>query len=192
MIGNRKIEGEGALPSLPSSRMDCPATGEAVIYHPIGIIHSPFSERRGMPIQPAGARGVKGWIEIAAPYRQGLKDLESFSHIILLYHFHLSKDYHLEVIPFLDTVPRGLFATRAPRRPNPLGLSIVKLTGIKGGVLHIEDVDIVTGTPLLDIKPYVPSFDIVTEATGGWTQGKEKEVRAMRSDGRFHAASEPR
>ena len=190
----RKTRGKGveAMPAMPASGTDCPATGAAVIYHPIGIIHSPFSDWRGMPIQPAGARGVKGRVEIAAPYRQALKDLESFSHIILLYHFHLSKDYHLEVIPFLDTVPRGLFATRAPRRPNPLGLSIVKLTGIKGGVLHIEDVDIVTGTPLLDIKPYVPSFDIVTEATGGWTQGKEKEVRAMRSDGRFHAAPDPR
>jgi len=180
------------MPAMPASGTDCPATGAAVIYHPIGIIHSPFSDWRGMPIQPAGARGVKGRVEIAAPYRQALKDLESFSHIILLYHFHLSKDYHLEVIPFLDTVPRGLFATRAPRRPNPLGLSIVKLTGIEGGVLHIEDVDIVTGTPLLDIKPYVPAFDIVTEATGGWTQGKEKEVEVMRSDGRFHAAPDPR
>ncbi|MDI9570906.1 MAG: tRNA (N6-threonylcarbamoyladenosine(37)-N6)-methyltransferase TrmO [Pseudomonadota bacterium] len=172
--------------------MDSPAAGEAVIYRPIGIIHSPFNERRGMPIQPAGARGVKGRVEIDAPYRPGLKDLESFSHIILLYHFHLARDYRLEVVPFLDTVPRGLFATRAPQRPNPLGLSIVRLTGVADGILYIEDVDIVTGTPLLDVKPYVPAFDIVTEATGGWTQGKEQEARAMRSDGRFHGADNPR
>ncbi len=164
-------------------------TGEELIYHSIGVIHTPFRNLRGMPIQPAGARGVKGWIEIATPYLQGLKDLASFSHIILLYHFHRSKGYNLEVIPFLDTVPRGLFATRAPRRPNPLGLSIVKLTGIEGHVLHIEDVDLVDGTPLLDIKPYVPAFDIVAEATGGWVQGKEQKVGSVRSDGRFRSTS---
>ncbi len=176
---------------MPAIDGDRPATGEAVIYCPIGIIHTPFRDLRGMPIQPAGARGVKGWIEIAAPYLQGLKDLASFSHIILLYHFHRSKGYDLEVIPFLDTVPRGLFATRAPRRPNPLGLSIVKLTGIEGHILHIEDVDVAEGTPLLDIKPYVPAFDIVLEATGGWTKDKEKKVAAIRSDGRFHSPSTP-
>ncbi len=113
-----------------------------------------------MPVQPTGAKGIAGTIEIKPEYIDGLKDIEGFSHIILIYHFHLSKGYSLKVKPFLDENLRGIFATRAPKRPNPLGISVVKLIKVKNNILQIEDVDIVDGTPLLDIKPYVPDFDI--------------------------------
>ena len=97
-------------------------------YRPIGVIHSPFTELEGMPIQPAGASGTQGTVELFPDYLEGLKDLEGFSYIILLYHFHRSKGFDLQVVPFLDRKPRGLFATRAPRRPNPIGFSVVKMS----------------------------------------------------------------
>ena len=156
-----------------------------IVYQPIGVIHSPFPEQEGMPIQPAGAQGTPGWIEINDDYKEGLRDLGGFSHIILLYHFHLSDGYDLEVKPFLDNTKRGLFATRVPRRPNPIGLSVVKIIGIAGKTIKIENIDVVDGTPLLDIKPYVPAFDIIAEATSGWVQGKKERVRDVRADDRF-------
>ena len=156
-----------------------------IAYQPIGIIHSPFRDQEGMPIQPAGAPGIPGWIDLNGDFTAGLKNLAGFSHIILLYHFHLSDGYDLELQPFLDDVRRGLFATRAPRRPNPIGLSVVKLTGVAGNIIEIENVDVVDGTPLLDIKPYIPAFDSIAAATSGWVQGKEEGVRHMRSDDRF-------
>ena len=107
-------------------------------FTPIGIIRSPFTELEGIPIQPPGAAGVKGTIEVFEDFRSGLKDLESFSHIILLYHFHRSHGFNLDVVPFLDSEPRGLFATRAPKRPNPIGLSVVQLDKIEDGVLYIQ------------------------------------------------------
>ena len=162
-----------------------PTNTKAIIYKPIGVIHSPFRDQEGMPIQSAGAQGTPGWIEINNDYTEGLRNLEGFSHIILLYHFHLSNGYDLELIPFLDNAKRGLFATRAPRRPNPIGLSVVRLVGIEGKTIKIENIDIVDGTPLLDIKPYVPAFDIVADATSGWVQGKEERVRHIRADDRF-------
>ena len=131
-------------------------TMEEISYRPIGIIHSPFKETKGTPIQPAGAQGIAATIELKPEYVDGLKDLEGFSHIFLIYHFHLSQGYSLKVKPFLDKYMRGLFATRAPKRPNAIGVSVVRLVGIKGCTLQIEDVDIVDGTPLLDIKPYLP------------------------------------
>jgi len=152
---------------------------------PIGIIHSPYSELENMPIQPAGAIGVRGSIEIFEDYRSGLKDLEMFSHLILLYQFHLSHSFELRVVPFMDTVPRGLFSTRAPKRPNPIGLSIVQLDKIDGGVLHIRNVDILDGTPLLDIKPYVPEFDGHADASSGWFGKSGKNVTSLKSDDRF-------
>jgi len=154
-------------------------------YTPIGIIHSPFSELEGMPIQPTGAVGIKGTVEVFPAYRDGLKDLDGFSHIILLYHFHCSKDFKLQIVPFLDTSPRGVFATRAPRRPNSLGLSVVKLLGIEGWILHIENVDILDNTPLLDIKPHVPEFDNQTGVRTGWLEGVGETVSRIRSDERF-------
>ncbi|MCX5906928.1 MAG: tRNA (N6-threonylcarbamoyladenosine(37)-N6)-methyltransferase TrmO [Deltaproteobacteria bacterium] len=156
-----------------------------ILYKPIGVVHSPFRDQEGMPIQTAGAQGILGWIEINDDYTEGLRNLEGFSHIILLYHFPLSNGYNLELKPFLDNATQGLFATRAPRRPNPIGLSVVRLVGIEGKTIKIENIDIVDGTPLLDINPYVPAFDIIAEATSGWVQGKEERVRNIRADDRF-------
>jgi tRNA-Thr(GGU) m(6)t(6)A37 methyltransferase TsaA len=154
-------------------------------YASIGIIHSPFTEPEGMPIQPAGAKGVKGTVEVFDAFQGGLKDLNGFSHIILLYHFHRSRGFSLHVVPFMDSKPRGLFATRAPKRPNSIGLSVVRLEKIKGGVLHIRDVDVLDGTPLLDIKPFVPKFDAPKKVQIGWLQKAGKAVSNRRSDGRF-------
>jgi tRNA-Thr(GGU) m(6)t(6)A37 methyltransferase TsaA len=154
-------------------------------YTPIGIIHSPFSEPEGMPIQPSAAAGVAGTVEVFEEYRAGLRDLDGFSHVVLLYHLHRSEGFRLEVIPFLDTEPRGLFATRAPRRPNPIGLSVVRLRGIEGGILRIENVDILDGTPLLDIKPHVPQADAPGEVRTGWVAKAGESMSKRRSDGRF-------
>jgi len=157
----------------------------SVEFQAIGIIHSPFTEPRGMPIQPAGARGVAGSVEVFEEFRDGLADLDGFSHVILLYHFHRSEGFSLSVVPFLDERARGVFATRAPRRPNPLGLSVVKLCGVEGGVLRIENVDVLDGTPLLDIKPYVPQFDAAEDVRTGWLAAAEGSAAEKRSDDRF-------
>lgn len=152
---------------------------------PIGVINSPWSDPQGMPIQPAGARGVIGTVEVFGSFQPGLADLDGFSHLILLYHFHRSAGYELSVVPFLDTQSRGLFATRAPRRPNPIGLSVVRLCGVDGGTLHIEDVDVLDGTPLLDIKPYVPEFDAAADVRIGWLAAAAGQAPKRTSDGRF-------
>lgn len=152
---------------------------------PIGIIHTPFSQREGMPIQPAGAAGVKGTVVVFDDYVPGLKDLDGFSHVILLYHFHRSEGFNLEVVPFMDTEPRGLFATRAPRRPNAIGLSVVQLDSIEQGTLHVQNVDMLDGTPLLDIKPYVPAFDPARQIRTGWLEQAQRKVHTRRSDDRF-------
>lgn len=154
-------------------------------FTPIGIIHTPFLEPENMPIQPTGAADIKGTVEVFGDFQAGLKDLDGFSHIILLYHFHRSHAFDLQVIPFMDTVPRGLFATRAPKRPNPIGLSIVQLDKIEDGVLYIRNVDILDGTPLLDIKPYVPEFDAQANVTIGWVEKSKKNIPSKRSDNRF-------
>jgi tRNA-Thr(GGU) m(6)t(6)A37 methyltransferase TsaA len=161
------------------------ACNMAFSYNPIGIIRTPFKQAAGMPIQPSGAKGVKGTIEIEAEFIGGLKDLNGFSHIILIYHLHQSKNYQLEVIPFLDSVKRGVFATRAPNRPNPIGLSIVKLLKIESNILHIENVDILDQTPLIDIKPYVPEFDKPSAVKTGWLEKKKGSVIFKKSDDRF-------
>jgi tRNA (adenine37-N6)-methyltransferase len=154
-------------------------------YRPIGIIHSPFTDVEGMPIQPTGASGIQGAAEVFPEFAEGLKDLEGFSHIILLYHFHQVQEVKLVVAPFMDSQPRGVFATRAPKRPNPIGLSIVKLLSIEQNVLHIENVDILDGTPLLDIKPYVPEFDQHPAKRVGWLEQAKGQVRRQKSDSRF-------
>jgi tRNA-Thr(GGU) m(6)t(6)A37 methyltransferase TsaA len=154
-------------------------------FKPIGIIHTPFSTPEGMPIQPAGAAGVHGTVEVFEEYQAGLKDLDGFSHIILLYHFHRSQGFSLQPVPFMDTQPRGVFATRTPKRPNPIGLSIVALDSIEDGVLRVQNVDILDGTPLLDIKPYVPEFDSHTDIRTGWLEKVRKTVATRRSDDRF-------
>jgi len=154
-------------------------------FTPIGIIRSPFMEPEGMPIQPAGAAGIKGTVEVFEDFCPGLKDLDGFSHIILLYHFHRSHGFNLHVVPFMDSEPRGLFATRAPKRPNPIGLSVVQLDNIEDGLLHIQGVDVLDGTPLLDIKPYVPEFDAHAGVRTGWLEKTGKTVSSRKSDDRF-------
>jgi len=156
-----------------------------IVYTPIGVIHTPFKDTAGVPIQPRAAKGIKGSIEILPDYAEGLKDLDGFSHIILLYHLHLSKGFSLKVTPFLDNTLRGLFATRAPKRPNPIGLSVVRLIEIKGNVLRIEEIDVVDGTPLLDIKPYIPEFDKKKTFRIGWLTDRVKEAKNKRADKRF-------
>lgn len=138
-----------------------------------------------MPIQPGAGIGIRGTVEIFPQYREGLQDLEGFSHIILLYQFHCSEGYKLKVIPFLDDKERGLFATRAPRRPNPIGLSVVRLIAIREAVLQIENIDMLDGTPLLDIKPYVQEFDAGEEIRIGWLESRKKHIPDKRSDERF-------
>ena len=156
-------------------------------YRSIGVIHSPFREPRGMPIQPVAAEGVRGSVEIAEAFAEGLKDLDGFSHIILIYHFHRCGPPRLLVTPFMDDVERGVLATRAPVRPNPIGLSIVRLLGVdlERGVLEIEDVDILDGTPLLDLKPYVSRFDRPPADRFGWLERGARKVRERRADERF-------
>lgn len=151
----------------------------------IGVIHSPFKEPKNVPIQAAASRGTEGTIEIYPQYTQGLTDLEGFSHIILLYHLHLVKDSALMVKPFLDDKLHGVFATRAPGRPNRIGFSVVRLQRIGGNVLYVCDLDIVEGTPLLDIKPYVPAFDCVQAERIGWFSSKIDKLDFTRDDGRF-------
>jgi tRNA-Thr(GGU) m(6)t(6)A37 methyltransferase TsaA len=156
-----------------------------IYYRPIGTIHSPHTDIRGMPIQPSGAAGIRGCVEILPEYAPGLKDLDGFSHIILLYHFHRAGLPLMTVIPFMDTRPRGLFATRAPRRPNPIGLSVVRLLDIEGATLHVENIDVLDGTPLLDLKPYVPQFDQPADVRTGWLEATGSQVRTRRADDRF-------
>jgi tRNA (adenine37-N6)-methyltransferase len=153
--------------------------------NPIGIIHTPFTSTRGMPIQPAGATGIEGTVEVFEEFHPGLKDLDGFSHIILLYHFHRSSGFSLQVVPFMDTEPRGVFATRAPKRPNSIGISVVRLERVEGGVLHVRNVDMLDGTPLLDIKPYVAEFDGVANIKTGWLEQTDKSVTSRKADDRF-------
>ena len=154
-------------------------------YKPIGVIHSPFKEPKGTPIQPAGAKGINGTVEVFPEYAEGLKDVEGFSHIILIYHFHLSKTSPLKVKPYMDNEVHGVFAMRGPSRPNPIGISIVRLVSIEENILHIQDVDIVDGTPLLHIKPYVPEFDARETEKTGWLEENVHEVSTSKDDGRF-------
>ncbi|HOQ05349.1 MAG TPA: tRNA (N6-threonylcarbamoyladenosine(37)-N6)-methyltransferase TrmO [Anaerohalosphaeraceae bacterium] len=149
----------------------------------IGIIHTPFCQADGTPIQSAAARQARGRLEIFPEYAEGLSDLEGFERIWLLYWFDRAAAPQMKVVPFLDTGPRGLFATRAPCRPNPIGMSCVKLLKIENNLIEIEDVDILDNTPLLDIKPYVPAFDVFDVRKIGWLQNKKPENR--QADQRF-------
>jgi tRNA-Thr(GGU) m(6)t(6)A37 methyltransferase TsaA len=156
-----------------------------ITYQPIGIIHSPFKEPKGTPIQPSAAKNIHGEVEIFQKYSEGLKDLDGFSHVILLYHFHLSKTSSLTVKPFLDHQSHGVLSTRAPNRPNPIGFSVVQLLNISGCMLHVKDLDIIDGTPLLDIKPYVPEFDKRETNTLGWLTKNIGKLPTTKDDGRF-------
>ncbi|MFV0437096.1 MAG: tRNA (N6-threonylcarbamoyladenosine(37)-N6)-methyltransferase TrmO [Desulfopila sp.] len=152
---------------------------------PIGIIHTPFTELQNMPIQPVGASEVQGQVVIDPEFAAGLADLAGFSHLFLLYLFHQATRTELTVTPFMDTVPRGVFATRSPLRPNHLGLSVVRLLSVTGTTVHIQGADILDGTPLIDIKPYISAFDQVKNSRDGWMEGTRADVAAKRSDDRF-------
>jgi tRNA-Thr(GGU) m(6)t(6)A37 methyltransferase TsaA len=143
------------------------------LMRPIGIIHSPFTDKSQTPIQASRSEAT-GFVEVYPEFAQGLQDLEGFSHLILLYVFHESTDWSLLVKPFMDNQVRGLFATRYPARPNQIGLSVVRLISLIGSVLEVESVDMLDGTPLLDIKPYVPDFDIRTNTRNGWYDTRNK------------------
>jgi tRNA (adenine37-N6)-methyltransferase len=152
---------------------------------PIGIIHSPFRDIENMPIQPRGAAHIEGTVHIRESYVEGLKDLEAFSHIYLIYVFHKAERIRLTVTPFMDSVERGVFATRSPLRPNHIGLSIVQLIKIENNILTVKGIDMLDQTPLLDIKPYIRNFDSVEGSLSGWMAASEEEVAKKRSDGRF-------
>jgi tRNA-Thr(GGU) m(6)t(6)A37 methyltransferase TsaA len=137
------------------------------VIRPIGVIHTPFSEIDGMPIQPVFSRAA-GQVEVFPEYAEGMQDVDGFTYVILIYALHRSEGFSLRVKPFLDDVARGVFATRHPRRPNPIGLSTVRLLSCRGNILEVEGIDVLDGTPLLDIKPYVPDFDLKTDARAGW------------------------
>ena len=152
---------------------------------PIGVIQTPFNDLKGMPIQPSGARQIEGTLLIHPEYEQGLRDLEGFSHIILLYQFHQSSGFDLLVTPFLDTQERGLFSTRAPRRPNSIGFSIVELTGRDKNRVFVKGIDVLNNTPLIDIKPYVPKFDVRKVRATGWLEKTQENATTLKSDDRF-------
>jgi len=160
---------------------------QPVSYTPIGVLCSPHQDLSGMPIQPVGARGVAGHIVVDAPFVPGLKDLDGFSHVIVLYHLHRSEGFELLVKPFLDNEDRGIFSTRAPRRPNAIGLSVLELISVDmpNGLVHLSNVDVLDGTPVLDIKPYVPKFDVWETGRIGWMTGKAPTADICRSDDRF-------
>ena len=155
-----------------------------IIINPIGTIHSPYPDPEGVPIQGVFAKNIRGRVEVFPEFAEGLVDLEGFSHIILIYYLHQVKGYALRCKPFLDTQEHGVFATRAPRRPNPIGISVVRLLGINDNILDIEGVDIVEGTPLLDIKPYVSDFDVRKDIKNGWYQHAGNRVQIV-ADNRF-------
>jgi tRNA-Thr(GGU) m(6)t(6)A37 methyltransferase TsaA len=158
---------------------------DAIVMHPIGIIHTPYRTIEEMPIQPIGAASVSGTVVLEPAYAEGLQDIEGFSHLILIYQFHRAKGFDLTVKPFLDDHTHGLFATRAPRRPNSIGLSVVPLLARDANILSVGCIDVLDGTPLLDIKPFVPDFDAPTVTAVGWLAGKKDQAQRMRSDGRF-------
>jgi len=153
---------------------------EDVTFKPIGVVHSQYRQAKDTPVQPLFAQGSPGRIEVFAPYAEGLSDIEGFSHLHLLYWLHKAGPAALRVVPFLDDKPHGIFATRSPNRPNPIGLSIVRLRERRGALLFIEDVDILDGTPLLDIKPYFVRCDAREGARSGWTDTIDEEVQSRR------------
>jgi len=147
-------------------------------FKPIGIIHSPFTDRNNVPKQPYEGSGIKGQIEIFPEFIGGLEGLENFKHIALIFNLHLSEDYNLKVIPYNEKQSRGVFATRSPHRPNQIGMSIVTLNNLNKNIINISNVDIIDGTPLLDIKPFIiemDCFDIEKQDNSEWLANKFKK-----------------
>lgn len=142
-----------------------------IVMHPIGVIRSPFATKDQCPIQGVTFQDAEGRVEVLAEHAEGLKDIEGFSHLFLIYHLDRAGEVQYVRKTFLDDAAHGIYASRHPCRPNSIGMSVVRLASREGSVLHIVGVDVLDNTPLLDIKPYVPKFDLVAEATGGWTEG---------------------
>ena len=155
-----------------------------ITYNPIGIIHSPFKRAEGTPIQSTASK-AEGKVEIFNEFAQGLADLENFSHVFLIYHFHLIKNFKLIAKPFMDQNSHGIFSIRAPARPNPIGFSVVRLEKIENNILYVKNIDIIDGTPLLDIKPYVPEFDVRQDAVKGWLKDNVHKLPNTKDDARF-------
>ena len=149
----------------------------------IGIIHTPYKEPKGIPIQGRFKKGIIGLVEVFPEYQRGLKDIEGFSHLILIYYFDRAKEENLIGKPFLEDEPHGIFAIRSPKRPNHIGFSIVKLEKIKNNLITFSEVDILDGTPLLDIKPYITDFDSYPEAKNGWYE--KRDIEKTVADNRF-------
>ena len=156
-----------------------------IMFRQIGVVRTPYTTLENMPIQPKGAKEVCGTVEVHPDFTEGLADLGGFSHAYLIYHFHEAKKTALKVVPFMDTVERGVFSTRSPARPNHIGISIVEIEKVEGNIVHLRGVDILDGTPLLDIKPFIDAFDYVEESSSGWMTAGRKEVEQRRSDKRF-------
>ena len=156
-----------------------------ITYRSIGVVRSPFSKVEGMPIQPSRALDVEGVLEIEAEFQAGLKDLDGFSHLIAVCHLHLVSGSDLTVVPFLDTEPRGVFATRAPKRPNAIAVSVLRIKNVDGERIQVLDIDLLDGTPILDVKPYVPEFDARVDALIGWYARASRKDEQVVSDGRF-------
>jgi tRNA-Thr(GGU) m(6)t(6)A37 methyltransferase TsaA len=165
--------------------MDRTEPGQAICYRPVGRVRSPFTDLGGMPLQSVAAGEVRGQIEIYPEFAAGLRDLEGFSHLHIVAHLHRGAPGGLAVVPFLDDTVRGVFATRSPRHPNPIGLSVVRLLSVNGATLEIAGIDLLDLTPVLDIKPYVPEFDSVVAERTGWLQGVADRVHSVKSDRRF-------
>ena len=151
-----------------------------IVFSPIGVIRSDHVEPERTPIQPVYARGCPGRAEVDPRYAEGLRDIEGFSHVYLIYFFDRAHGPALTVKPFLQDVEHGVFATRSPRRPNAIGLSIVRLLRREGSVLYLEDVDVLDGTPLLDIKPYAARFDRVENSRNGWQDEVDESTARVR------------
>lgn len=149
-------------------------------YRAIGTIRSPHVDASRTPIQPAYAQGVRGTVELLPQFEAGLDDLDGFSHIVLLYHLDRAGAPRLRVVPFLDDTERGVFATRAPSRPNPIGMSVVRLIRRDGRTIHVEGIDALDGTPLLDIKPHIPRFGVVGPVRSGWQEAVDGETARQR------------
>ena len=158
-----------------------------ITLQPIGYLETPFNDIADMPIQPSVLADTRGKAVLDEKFAPGLKDLDGFSHIILLFLLHKISGYQLEVVPFMDTLPHGIFATRSPKRPNRIGMSIVRVESVEGNIVHFKGVDMLNGSPLLDIKPYYSYFDQQTQVRNGWLEWKTLRPENLRSDKRFES-----